>query len=313
MNLLSTRISNTLAMPLPSGANVKGLLVKIHPMEWMEKPTEIASAGLIIGRDTTCDLTLQDDSVSRRHAQLRYDGSVIWVDDLNSTNGVFVNEQRVNGSKSLEAGDRIRFGNQIFKLVTEEGFELQYHEVIYKMMTTDALTQVYNRRFFLDSLERELQQSQRGIQSFALLLLDLDRFKSINDQYGHLAGDQVLCEFARRARSVLRSGEILARYGGEEFALLCVPADEEQAAAVGERIRAAVAASPVDFESMEIPVTVSVGVACYHAIEPCDSATLIQQADEQLYCAKENGRDQVCVRSAAPSPVRFQASIQESI
>ncbi|AMV33668.1 putative diguanylate cyclase YdaM [Pirellula sp. SH-Sr6A] len=313
MSLLSTRISNTFAMPLPAGANCKGLLVKIHPMEWMEKPSEIPSAGLIIGRDDACDLKLLDDSVSRRHARLRYEGPMICVDDLDSTNGVFVNEQRVHGSKSLEAGDRIRFGNQIFKLVTEEGFELQYHEVIYKMMTTDALTQVYNRRFFLDSLERELQQSQRGLQSFALLLLDLDRFKSINDQHGHLAGDRVLCEFARRARSVLRSGEILARYGGEEFALLCVPADEEQAAAVGERIRAAVAATPVDFESIEIPVTVSIGVACYHSVDTCDSATLIQQADEQLYRAKENGRDQVCVRSAAPSPVRFQTSIQESI
>lgn len=197
--------------------------------------------------------------------------------------------------------------------MTEEGFEIQYHEVVYKMMTTDALTQVYNRRFFLDSLEREWHQAQRGIQSFALLLLDLDRFKSINDRYGHLAGDRVLCEFARRARSVLRAGEILARYGGEEFALLCVPADEEQAAAVGERIRSAVAESPVLFDSIEIPVTVSIGVACYHALDACDSATLIQQADEQLYRAKESGRDQVCVRSAAPSPTRFQASIQERI
>lgn len=138
MSLLSTRISNTFAMPLPAGSNCKGLLVKIHPMEWMEKPSEIPSAGLIIGRDNACDLKLLDDSVSRRHARLRYEGPMICVDDLDSTNGVFVNEQRVQGSKSLEAGDRIRFGNQIFKLVTEEGFELQYHEVIYKMMTTDA-------------------------------------------------------------------------------------------------------------------------------------------------------------------------------
>lgn len=313
MSLMSTRVSNTFAMPLQPGAGCKGMLVKIHPMEWMEKPTEIPTNGLTVGRDSACEVKLDDDSVSRRHAKLRYSGNEVWVDDLESTNGVFVNEQRVNGSKALLAGDRVRFGNQIFKLVTEEGFELQYHEVIYKMMTTDALTQVYNRRFFLDSLEREWHQAQRGVQSFALLLLDLDRFKSINDQYGHLAGDRVLCEFARRARSVLRAGEILARYGGEEFALLCVPADEEQAAAVGERIRSAVAESPILFESVEIPVTVSIGVACYHALDTCDSETLIQQADEQLYRAKENGRDQVCVRSAAPSPSRFQASIQERI
>lgn len=282
-------------------------------MEWMEKPTEIPANGLTVGRDSACEVTLDDDSVSRRHAGLRYDNNAIWVYDLGSTNGVFVNEQRVHGSKTLLAGDRVRFGNQIFKLVTEEGFELQYHEVIYKMMTTDALTQVYNRRFFLDSLEREWHQAQRGIQSFALLLLDLDRFKSINDQYGHLAGDRVLCEFARRARSVLRAGEILARYGGEEFALLCVPADEEQATAVGERIRSIVAESPILFESIEIPVTVSIGIACYHAPDTCDSEALIQRADEQLYRAKENGRNQVCVRSSSLSPIRFQASIQERI
>ncbi|XZE32365.1 diguanylate cyclase [Pirellulaceae bacterium SH501] len=313
MSLLSTRFSHTFSIPLPTEKGCKGMLVKIHPMEWMEKPIEIPLSGLSIGRETACEVILDDDSVSRRHAKLRYEGDSIWVDDLGSTNGVFVNEHQVDGSHSLAAGDRIRFGNQIFKLVTEAGFELQYHEVIYKMMTTDALTQLYNRRFFLDSLDREWHQAQRGIQSFALLLLDLDRFKSINDQFGHLAGDRVLCEFARRAKSVLRAGEILARYGGEEFALLCVPADEEQAAAVGERIRSAVAESPILFESIEIPVTVSIGVACYHALDTCDATTLIQQADEQLYRAKENGRDQVCVRSTPSSPIRFQASIEERI
>jgi diguanylate cyclase (GGDEF)-like protein len=215
------------------------------------------------------------------------------VSDLNSTNGTFVNETRVSFSV-LNSGDRVRFGNHIYKFITLDGIESKYHEIVFKMMTTDGLTQVYNKRFLLDSLEREIQQSIRGMQPLCLMMMDLDKFKSINDTYGHLAGDKVLAEFARRASSVLRSGEILARYGGEEFALLCAPATLDQALHAGERVRQVIAAEPVHYDTVEIPMTVSIGVSCCDpTLEIVSSTELIAAADTKLYTAKQNGRNRI--------------------
>jgi diguanylate cyclase (GGDEF)-like protein len=161
------------------------------------------------------------------------------------------------------------------------------------MVTTDGLTQVYNKRFFLEALERELNYARRSEGTISVLMMDLDKFKSINDTYGHLAGDAVLVEFARRAKSVLRSGELLARFGGEEFALLCTHSTVDEAARAAERIRSIVAAEPVVFDHQVIPVTVSVGVSSTRTDGSTDMDKLLAQADYWLYQAKESGRNQV--------------------
>lgn len=274
-------------------ASAACLLVRVYPLEEMERPVELSAAARLIGREQHCTLQLADESVSRRHAMLEYDGRTHVVTDLGSTNGTYVNEQRVTGSRPLAAGDRVRFGNQIFKYLTADGIEAQYHEVVFKMMTTDGLTSAYNKRYFLETLERELQQSQRSASPLCVMMADLDRFKSINDTYGHLAGDTVLVEFARRARSVLRGGELLARYGGEEFVLLLTRATLEEAAVVAERMREIVAAEPARFESTFIPMTVSIGIACFDGVAVRDSEELLAEADQYLYAAKRAGRNQV--------------------
>ncbi len=127
------------------------------------------------------------------------------------------------------------------------------------MMTTDGLTQVYNKRFFIENAQRELSSSARTGEKLCVLLMDLDKFKSVNDTHGHLAGDAVLVEFASRVKNVLRSGELFARYGGEEFVLLCTRSSLADAAATAERIRAVAASEPVCFEEIQIPITVSIG------------------------------------------------------
>ena len=125
-------------------------------------------------------------------------------------------------------------------------------------------------------------------------MLDIDHFKSVNDTYGHLAGDEVLSELCRRARGLLREDEILARYGGEEFAIVLVEANATEARSVAERMRLAVAERPFHTEQAEIPVTISIGVAETGASESITVAELLARADEQLYAAKRGGRNRVC-------------------
>ncbi len=293
MNSLATRFTNSFCVQLPTTATTGGMLVKIYPASPLDQPVELTDAPTVVGRDEACEVCVCEDSISRRHAEIAFDGHNYYVQDLGSTNGTFVNDARVSSSR-LNSGDRMRFGNHIYKFITLDGVESKYHEIVFKMMTTDGLTQVYNKRFLLDTLEREIHQALRGQQSLCLLMMDLDKFKSINDTYGHLAGDHVLAEFAARATSVLRSGEVLARYGGEEFALLCSPATLEQAVLAAERVRQITASEPIRYERVEIPVTVSIGISlAAPANESISPTELLARADAKLYAAKQNGRNRV--------------------
>lgn len=292
--MIETRISNSFCLPTLTVQN-RGLLVKVYPASPLDRPIQLESATITVGRDESCEICLNEDSISRRHASIESRRGQFFLKDLGSTNGTFQNEQRIE-EVALQPGDRIRFGNQIFKYLADDDIESQYHEVIFKMMTTDGLTQVYNKRFLIDSMQREMRQAGRNGDSMCVLMMDLDKFKSINDTYGHLAGDAVLVEFAKRATSVLRSGEILARYGGEEFSILCAPATIEEAALAAERVRAITASAPVVFESIEIPMTVSIGIASYDGLE-IDPLPWIAEADAMLYEAKRMGRNQVRYKS----------------
>ena len=215
------------------------------------------------------------------------------VTDLQSTNGTYVNEERALEARRLATGDRVRFGNQIFKYLSADCVEARYHEVIFELMTTDGLTGVHNKRYLLETLDREVQQSRRSGTPLCVMMLDLDKFKVVNDTFGHLAGDAVLVEFARRAKSELRGGDLLARYGGEEFAMVLTRTELKDAVQVAERIRQSTAAEPVEFEEYSIPITVSIGICCDHDLQDRDSRDLLVSADEQLYIAKQSGRNQV--------------------
>ncbi|AQR64986.1 hypothetical protein BXU06_07840 [Aquaspirillum sp. LM1] len=173
------------------------------------------------------------------------------------------------------------------------------HERLKRLGLTDALTGVHNRRYFDQRLDEEITRSHRQGSMLAGLFLDIDFFKRINDTWGHPAGDAVLQEVARRVKEQLRITDTLARYGGEEFAALLVQADASQAVRVAERIRAAVAASPVCLgEGMDIPVTLSIGVSTFHGLRAQENASqaggrLLHEADTALYQAKEGGRNRV--------------------
>jgi two-component system cell cycle response regulator len=174
--------------------------------------------------------------------------------------------------------------------------------------TTDALTGVYSRRFFSESLRVEIERAHRSHGTVGLVLIDVDHFKHVNDSYGHPAGDRTLVELARRLRAVSRPGDILARIGGEEFALVLPGADAARAVSLAERVRRFVSATPFLLgDPKMLPVTVSVGVAVYPG-DGTEDTDLIRAADQALYAAKRGGRNRVVASTAATPPLPASVS-----
>ncbi len=177
----------------------------------------------------------------------------------------------------------------IFLAMAKERMELE-HKVA---ATTDPLTGIANRRAFLDSATRSLKQRSRAPQPVSALLFDLDRFKSINDRFGHAIGDRVLRAFTDIAVMELRSTDVLGRLGGEEFGAVLFGAEAGSAAATAERIRAGFEAIYARDGLAAQNVSVSVGVASVPADEDVEIETLMSKADEALYVAKARGRNRV--------------------
>jgi len=166
-----------------------------------------------------------------------------------------------------------------------------------RLAITDVLTGLHTRRFFEAQLPLEMARARRSAGSVAVLIVDVDHFKSINDRYGHPAGDGVLVEIAARLRSTVRGGEVLVRYGGEEFALIVPNAELDSLAVLADRLREQVASAPIVVTQQRwVAVTVSIGTARYptHGTSP---AELVAIADRALYSAKAAGRDRVVVAS----------------
>lgn len=160
-----------------------------------------------------------------------------------------------------------------------------------ELAMTDALTGLSNRRRFVEDAKIELKRSQRNRNSIALLMLDIDHFKLVNDRYGHFAGDRVLAGLANRVSAELREPDLLARLGGEEFAILLPETTAVAAIAIANRIRIAIASAPFIADDVSLNVTCSFGIS--DTINAPDFETLLRQADESLYEAKDAGRNTV--------------------
>jgi diguanylate cyclase (GGDEF)-like protein len=169
----------------------------------------------------------------------------------------------------------------------------------------DALTGVLNRRAFLDLAERDLARAAREGAPFAVLMLDIDHFKSVNDRFGHQAGDRALADFAARVKAGARPSDLVGRYGGEEFCVLLPATAPAEAQAVAERLRAAIAASPLG--GLPGTVTVSIGVAACTSPGCWSLAAITERADAALYAAKGTGRNRVVAIRLAPREARAAA------
>ena len=259
------------------------------------------TAALTIGRTDECEIPIPDTSISRRHARIECTAKGYIIADLGSTNGTFVNNVPIPGPTALQDGDYVRIGNCIYRFLGGGNIELAYHEEIHRLTILDGLTQIHNRRSLMEFLDTELARAQRYGRPFSLLLLDIDKFKSINDRFGHLCGDHVLRELAARVGPIIRKGDLFARYGGEEFALALVETPRDQALEVAERLRCLVADRHFEFGGQSLPVTTSIGVACLDELSAPTPTALLETADERLYRAKQTGRNRVVAGLAAGS------------
>jgi diguanylate cyclase (GGDEF)-like protein len=173
---------------------------------------------------------------------------------------------------------------------------LLYQDAL-RMAQRDPLTGISNRSALDDSLQRELSHAQRQGSSCALMIVDIDHFKAVNDKYGHIIGDCALKAIAQRADQCKREGDLLFRYGGEEFVILLRDTDLEGAQLLAERIRACIASAPCHCAGIDLDITVSIGVSSLR--EHDSPVSLFARADQALYSAKRSGRNQVCIATRA--------------
>lgn len=248
---------------------------------------------VVLGRGTTAGLRFDDDRISRQHAIVKTNKRGVHIEDLDSVNGTFVNGEQVK-ERELQNGDKVRIGSTVvLKFTYQDKLEVSFQEQLYDAALRDGLTKAFNRRHFLEQLQSELAFAQRHKTPLALIMLDIDFFKKVNDTYGHLAGDAVLVRFAKIIGGTLRAEDVLARYGGEEFGVICRGTALDQAVVLAERLRLLVEQTDFTFGGQKIPVTSSMGVAAFPE-HPADTpAALIAAADEALYAAKHGGRNRV--------------------
>ena len=246
---------------------------------------------VLMGRGEECDIVLTADSVSRKHAivEPRIDGTRLR--DLASTNGTYVNDEPVHECM-LRHGDLVKVGDTIYKFLAAGNIEQAYHEEIYRMTIIDGLTGAYNRRYVQEYLEREVPRACRYDRALSVVMLDIDHFKLVNDEYGHLTGDFVLREVSELARRRIRREEVFGRYGGEEFCIVLPETPSSGATTLAEHIRELVEGHRFEFDGDVIAVTLSGGVAQLR--KGMDEWTaLVEAADMNLYRAKGGGRNRV--------------------
>jgi two-component system, cell cycle response regulator len=300
MSEWKTRITKVQVVK-PKGGDGEGCLVLIYPPgpDMGRRWTLGHADEIVVGRGSDCDIQIDRDSVSRRHARVFRVDDQWFVEDLGSTNGSYINDVPIQRSP-LRDGDFVKIGSAIFKFLSGSGVETSYHEEIYRMTIVDGLTGAHNKRFFLEFLEREMARCSRYGRPLSLLMFDIDHFKAINDNHGHLTGDYVLKEMARRLLHRIRKEELLARYGGEEFAVVLPETGHENALQFAEMLRRMVDGELFEYEGDRFPITISVGVATLdfeslsQGLAPppqIDPLEFIREADGNLYKAKRGGRN----------------------
>lgn len=285
----------TLAIPVPE-VDARATLTVISG-SGAGRVIALNQSDTVLGRSPTIELSFDDAAISRAHARVSYGPEAYLLEDLGSTNGTFHRGQRITLSR-LASGDRFQLGpNVVLRFAVTEKLERDLLTRLVESSTRDGLTGAFNRSFFEERLDAEVAYAQRHGTKVAVLLIDIDHFKVINDTHGHAAGDDVLRAVAREIGRTLRVEDVLARYGGEEFAILARAATRLDAYRMAERVKNAVAALRVPFaDGEEAGVTISVGIA--RLMERPDAALpseLLKLADERLYKAKAAGRNTIAM------------------
>lgn len=250
----------------------------------------------LIGRANDAEVRIVDDGISRHHARLRYDTGGLWVSDLDSRNGTFVNGTRIAAPTALQNGDKVQIGAAtILRFAYHDELDDSFHESLLSSALRDPLTKLFNKRYLMDRLDSELKFANRHETSISLLMIDIDHFKRINDDHGHLAGDAVLVSFATALTHAVRNEDVVARFGGEEIAIVLREISIEPAFQLGERLRKLIEQTVTDHGGVQLRATASIGVAGFPSLRTEVVDELVEAADRALYRAKHGGRNRVCL------------------
>ncbi len=246
-----------------------------------------------LGRHPDNQACIDDDGISRFHARISIDQTKYWVEDLGSSNGTYINGRRIT-SCELNNGDTLNLGPRVsFRFSAATEHEERVLKQLYESSVRDPLTGAFNRHYFSSQLTSELAYAARHDQPLAIVLLDIDFFKKVNDTQGHLGGDAALVHLANVFGKSLRTEDLLARYGGEEFVILLRGIPVDRAVAVAERLRYSLETQPVVHGEARFNITASFGCASLACAKGATTDSLIELADRRLYRAKESGRNRV--------------------
>ncbi|PAY19499.1 hypothetical protein CKO51_10655 [Rhodopirellula sp. SM50] len=245
----------------------------------------------VIGRNPTCTFPLHDLKVSGHHAAITPSGDGEFVlEDLNSTNGTRVDSTPLIGRRTLRDGDKIFVGETVIRFSLADELDIDFHSEVATLVGRDPLTDLPSKRRFDEALEFSLQSSQRRGIPLAVLMMDMDGVKQINDTHGHLYGAHVIGETGRLIAKVLGSSGQACRFGGDEFSAFLPGHDLEAALRIGEQVRVAVESAGFEKNGVALRPTISIGVACVPTTA-ADTLSLVTAADAALYRAKARGKN----------------------
>jgi two-component system cell cycle response regulator len=291
----TTDVFETKAAPIGGPKAERQLILTVLVGPQMGWSRVVDRGELVVGRGEGSDLVLNDQGLSRRHCRILRQGDTTFIEDLDSSNGTFVDGQLVRGQMPLPEGARIHLGRHtVLSLARRDPLEQVAARQLYESSMRDPLTDLHNRRFFDQRLREEFAFATRHQAPLSVILLDLDHFKKVNDTWGHPAGDEVLRQVAALIKRCLRREDVASRFGGEEFGVVVRTESHEGARAVAERMRKRLVETPIYHEGKLIPVTTSAGVATAAPPHLYESpAALLAAADQALYRAKAAGRNRI--------------------
>lgn len=238
------------------------------------------------------DIIIEDTSVSRKHAIISKKGDQFFIRDNNSTNGTYINNEKISGETRLSNQDKVKIGNTILKFLQGD-IESLFLDNLREKINVDKLTNTYNRQYFEEQLKKLFALAKRYNKTLSLMLFDIDDFKKINDTYGHPAGDYILSELGRIISERLRNTDIFARVGGEEFAIICQETEIKNSRRLAEDLCRRVSEYPFIYNNKKIPVTLSMGLCEYNSALSSES-DMYTLCDSLLYKAKRSGKNRVC-------------------
>ncbi len=254
---------------------------------------------MTIGSDEDAALFLPMRGVDRHHAELQVDASETWHIESQRDNLIIQNGKLLSESAIVKDGDRLELGSVSFKFRYFDEEDERYHAALRQLAIRDGLTELYNVRFFADALVKEHEYSFRKQSSLALLFMDIDHFKLVNDRFGHAYGDFVLKELAMLLTTKIRGYDLLARYGGEEFVFLVREETENSVQELAQRICKDVQNHVFNHAGIRAKLTVSIGYFWWDGKDRSTSSEdLLRLADDNLYKAKDAGRN--CVVPSHP-------------